>query len=199
MVNKCVKEFLGKILVLKTIVNTVPKKDMEIALSYLDKLPFQICKKINGIMKNKLLHCNIWFIFQTKCQISNFLHLKTIPSFLCSDTVYKFQHSGCNATYYGKTEHHVKVRMCEHLGISALTGRRIKGDDDSAIKEQLFLCNDMPDFKDFLILIVNNANLKATLLESILINRDQPLLNKNKESKDYTRLLFLLQLLNDET
>ena len=89
--------------------------------------------------------------------------------------------------------------MCEHLGISALTGRRIKGDDDSAIKEQLFLCNDMPDFKDFLILIVNNANLKATLLESILINRDQPLLNKNKESKDYTRLLFLLQLLNDET
>ena len=24
--------------------------------------------------------------------------------------------------------------MCEHLGISALTGKRVKGDDDSAIK-----------------------------------------------------------------
>ena len=43
---------------------------------------------------------------------------------LCSDFI-KFHHD---------IKHHFKVRMCEHLGISALTGKRVKGDDDSAIK-----------------------------------------------------------------
>ena len=31
-----------------------------------------------------------------------------------------------------------KVRMCEHLGISALTRKRVKGDDCSAVKEHLW-------------------------------------------------------------
>ena len=42
--------------------------------------------------------------------------------------------------------------MCEHLRISALTGKRVKGDDDSAIKEHLLFCNQAPDFEDFSIL-----------------------------------------------
>ena len=44
------------------------------------------------------------FVFQTKCKISNFLHLKTIPLFFHSDNVYKCQCGGCNPTYYGKTK-----------------------------------------------------------------------------------------------
>ena len=36
--------------------------------------------------------------------------------------------------------------MCEHLGIPALTGKRIKGDDDSAIKEYILFCNNTPGF-----------------------------------------------------
>ena len=31
--------------------------------------------------------------------------------------------------------------MCEHLGISALTGKKIKGDDYYVIKEHLLFCN----------------------------------------------------------
>ena len=69
-----------------------------------------------------------------------------IPSFLSSGIVYKFQFGSCNATYYDKTKRHFKVRMCEHLGISALTGERVKGDDDSAIKEHLLFCNHTPEF-----------------------------------------------------
>ena len=36
--------------------------------------------------------------------------------------------------------------MCEHLGIPAITGKRIKGDDDSAIKEHILFCNNTPGF-----------------------------------------------------
>ena len=69
--------------------------------------------------------------------------------------------------------------MCEHLGISALTGKRVKGDDDSAIKEHLLFCSHTPDFS---ILATNNNDFKVTLMESLLINRDHPPLNKNKQS-----------------
>ena len=61
-----------------------------------------------------------------------------IPSFLRSDIVYKFQCGGCNVIYYGEIKRHFKVRMLKRLGISALAGKRVKGDDDSTINEDYF-------------------------------------------------------------
>ena len=54
--------------------------------------------------------------------------------------------------------------MCEHFRISALTGKRVKGDDDSAIKKHLLLCNHAPDFENFSIFATNNNNFKVTLV-----------------------------------
>ena len=42
--------------------------------------------------------------------------------------------------------------MCEHLVISVLPVKRVRGDADSVIKEHLFFCNYTPDFADFSIL-----------------------------------------------
>ena len=146
-------------------------------------MSLQICTRINRIMKNKLPYCNVRFVFQTKCRISNFFIFKDkIPSFLRSDIVYKFQCGSCNSTYYDKTKRHFKVRMCEHLGISALTGKRVEGDVDSAIKEHLSFCNHTSDFEDFSILATNNNDFKVTLMENLLISRNHPPLNKNKQS-----------------
>ena len=71
--------------------------------------------------------------------------------------------------------------MCEHLRISALTAKRVS-DDDSAIKEHFLFCNHKSDFEDFSILATNNNTYKVTLMKSLLINRDYPPLNKNKQS-----------------
>ena len=71
--------------------------------------------------------------------------------------------------------------MCEHFRISALTAKRVS-DDDSAIKEHFLFCNHKSDFEDFSILATNNNNYKVTLMKSLLINRDYPPLNKNKQS-----------------
>ena len=70
--------------------------------------------------------------------------------------------------------------MWEHLGISAPFGKRVKGDDDSAIKEHLLFCNHAPDFEDFSILATNNNDFKVTLMESSLINRDHLPLKKKQ-------------------
>ena len=135
-VDKCINKLLDKVLTQNVVVSTVPKKDLLIVLPYLGKLSLQIRTRINRVMKNKLPHCNFRIVFQSKCKLINFFTFKDkIPIFLRSGIVYKFKCGGCNATYYGKTKRHFKVRMCEHLGVSALTGKRVKGDNDSAVKE----------------------------------------------------------------
>ena len=73
-------------------------------------------------------------------------------------------------TYYGKTKHHFKVRMFERLETSALTGKIVNGDDDSDIKEHLLFYNHWPE--DFSILTTSNSDLKVTVMESLLINKD---------------------------
>ena len=47
LIDKCIKEFVDKILAPKPVVSTVPEKDLLIALSYLSKLPLQLCTSIN--------------------------------------------------------------------------------------------------------------------------------------------------------
>ena len=73
-------------------------------------------------------------------------------------------------------------RVCEHLGVPALTGMRVTGDNNSAIKEHQLFCNHSSGFDDFSILASNNNDFKVTLMESLLINRDHPPLNKNIHS-----------------
>ena len=68
--------------------------------------------------------------------------------------------------------------MCEHLGKKKLKVMMIP----PLIKEHLLFCNHTPDFEDFSILATNNNDFKITLMEGLLINRDNPTLNKNKQS-----------------
>ena len=70
--DKCLKEFLDRVLTRKVVVSTVPKKDLMIVLPYLGKLSLQIRSRINRAMRNKLPHCNLRIVFQTKCKLINF-------------------------------------------------------------------------------------------------------------------------------
>ena len=104
--------------------------------------------------------------------------LQSFLLFLHSGIVYKFQCGGYNATSILQTLLHFKVRMCEHLGISTLDGKRAKGDEDSTIKGHLLFFSYMPDSEDFSIVTMNNNNFKVNLIVvSLLINREHcPLL-----------------------
>ena len=75
-VDKCIKDFLDRVLMPKVVVSTVPKKDLMIVLPYLGKLSLQIRTRINHVMRNKLPHCNLRIVFQTKCKLINFSHSK---------------------------------------------------------------------------------------------------------------------------
>ena len=102
---------------------------------------------------------------------------------LLSGRVYKYKCGGCNATYYGKTKRHSKVRTCEHLGISHLTGKKIKIDNNklTAIQEHL-CCNYSPSFENFSLLTKKSNDFKLKIMESLLIARDKSVLNKADSS-----------------
>ena len=99
-------------------------------------------------------------------------------SLLC----YKFQCSSCNATYYGKTKRHFKVRVSEHMGVSARTGKNIKSTKNSAVRDHMLVCNNIVSFEDFSVLVYGTNHFTIKLQESLLIHGDGPQLNKTTES-----------------
>ena len=54
--------------------------------------------------------------------------------------------------------------MCEHLQVPALTGKRVKGDKNSALKEHHLFCNHSSGFDDYSILASSNNDFKVTLI-----------------------------------
>ena len=57
--------------------------------------------------------------------------------------------------------------MCEHLAVSAFTGKRVKVGNDSAKKEHNLFYNHSSGFDDFFILASNNSDYKVTLMGSL--------------------------------
>ena len=73
-------------------------------------------------MFDKLTPCNLKIVLTSPV----FTFKDKLPKMLLSGLVYKYECGGCNATYYGNTKRHFKVRICEHLGISHLTEKKGK-------------------------------------------------------------------------
>ena len=95
---------------------------------------------------------------------------------------YKFQCSSCNATYYGKTKRHFKVRVSEHMGVSACTDKNIKSTKNSAVRDHMLVSNSIVSFEDFSVLANGTNDFRIKLQESLLIQRHGPQLNKTSKS-----------------
>ena len=80
----------------------------------------------------------------------------------------------CNATYYGETCHHLKVRVGEHSGISPLMNTRSKSKKSTAIKDHMLICDQPVSFDDYKVLASSNSEFHLKIKESLLILRDQP-------------------------
>ena len=101
---------------------------------------------------------------------------------LRSNVVYKFLCGRCNATYYGKTCRHLSVRVGEHLCVSPLTGKRSKSKTSTAVKDHMLFCDHIVSIDDFKTLTTSDSDFHVKVKDSLLISRDEPILNKNKTS-----------------
>ena len=99
IIDQCIKNFLDKLYVPKQIVLTVPKKELLVVLLFLGTFSLNLRKRLHKAVSKSLLQCIIKVIFQSKNQLSSLFKFKdSIPLYLRSHVVYKFQCSNCNIT-----------------------------------------------------------------------------------------------------
>ena len=111
-----------------------------------------------------------------------------------SGVVYKFQRGLCNESYYGESIRHLDIRSGEHIGVSPLTGKKVKPSNNSAICDHLLHCNFLPSFDNFSVLAHENKKYLLEIKESLLIIRDKPSLNRNINSAP----LYLLDEVSEQ-
>ena len=99
-----------------------------------------------------------------------------------SGVVYKFQCSLCSESYYGESIRHLNIRSGKHIGVSHLTGKKVKVSNNSAVCDHLLHCNFLPSFDDSSSLAYENKMFLLETKESLLIMRDKPSLNRNINS-----------------
>ena len=117
-----IKSFLNKLYTPKVVVPNIPKRNVFVKLPLLGSTSFRILKTLQKLFSDKLTTCNLKIVFTSPVRVKSFFTCKDkLPKMLLSGLVYQYKCGDCNATYYGKTKRHFKVRICEHLGISHLT------------------------------------------------------------------------------
>ena len=121
LIDKVICNFLN----LQYILHTKPKDKGEgksritCCLPFLGNRSFRIRNNINKLIKDHYRDIQVQFIFKSTKRVSSLFRYKDrIPTLVCSNVVYKFSCSGCNATYYGKTNRNLLIRCNEHLGIN---------------------------------------------------------------------------------
>ena len=103
-----------------------------------------------------------------------------MPYSLHSNVIYKFLCGISNATYYSKTCQHLIIRVVEHLGVSSLTGKKSKSKKSTAVKDHMLFCDHIVSIDSFKILATSDSGFHVKVEESLLVSRDEPILNKNE-------------------
>ena len=125
----------------------------------------QIRSKLVKSVQNNLNFCHLQVVFQTLQKLCTLFRFKgTLDKKICSDLVYRYSCSSCNATYYGKTYRHFFTRAAEHMGISNLTGKRVKNVKESAVSDHL-----LNVIEQLILTILIFQTLTPMILDSLLI------------------------------
>ena len=138
LIDKTIFIFLNKLFVKKSKETTVPKKEFLMCLPFLGPDSKIVGTKLKKLFTSDFPAYKIKYIVKPGIKLGNLFNFKDkIPLKCLSHVVYKFTCGECNITYIGKTTRHLKVRMCEHLGISHITKktRKFNPNQDAAVKK----------------------------------------------------------------
>ena len=191
IINRSISIFLQKLFVKRDKPDSVEKREFIICLPFLGSETLIVKSKLKKLFSTIFPAYKIKIALRSGIKIGSLFNYKDkISSKSRSHVVYKFTCGDCNVTYIGKTVRHFKVRMCEHLGISHITGKSRKFNplQDTAVKKHLRETGHKCDFNNFEIINRANSDLELLIKESLLINRHTPFLNK--QIKTYKLSLF---------
>ena len=174
---------MNKILIDKKVYALAPKKELVCVLPFVGKKSLQLRSKLVKSVQNNLSFCRLKVVFLSPRKLCTLFRFKdTLNKKICSDLVYRYWCSSCNATYHSKTYRHFFTRAAEHMGISNLTGKRVKNVKESAVSEHLLHCHCTIDFDNFDILASDTDSFRLLIEESLLIKRGKQVLNRTVKS-----------------
>ena len=82
----------------------------------------------------------------------------------------------------------MKVRVSENQGVSARTGKRVKGTLSTSVRDHILNCDHTVAWEDFSIIGRESNHYLLESKESLFIKLENPSLNRNKYSQEL--LLF---------
>ena len=161
-------------------------KCFQVFLPFLGTSSKRLEKKITSSLRQHLPNIKIKFVYRAATRLRSLFAFKDrIPSYLSSGIVYKFKCGGCNSSYIGESIRHAKTRFSEHMGISALTGKKVGG-QRTAVKDHIVQCKCGVSSENFEILCRDNIESLLLIKESLFIHRDRPDLNIQGSSTPLT-------------
>ena len=122
-----VQQKLLIIYMFKNLVNTLPKLGLRMALPYLGNNSNFTKKTLDRCISKCFKFCKFKIIFQTGNRLKNYFRfIDHVPETLQSNFVSKFKCGNCTASYYGKSNRHIKVWVSEYQDVSPRTDKRVK-------------------------------------------------------------------------
>src|SRR5687768_5351324 len=150
-------------------------------MPFLGKSTDGLRRSIKEICKQFIPHKDVIIYFKPGRRVSNYFRIKDItPLELCSRVVYEFTCARCHSSYIGQTSRHLKHRIAEHAGVSHLTGKIMKSQSHSSIRDHCLHCNGADcSPRNFKILSTGKNDLELLVKERLLINQRKPAINGN--------------------
>ena len=184
--DKIISKFLDKSLKKRFTITTVPKKTLRLVLPYLGTQSLSLKKKLNKLFKEQLPSGKLEIVFRTAQRMSSCFRFKdAIPRSLLSGVIYEYKYPRCNSRYIGSTYRYWEKRLEEHLHMSALTGKPLKGLQSFAPmlhpKGKCCINNSSDDFR---IIGKEKDRYLIRLKESIFINHFKPSLNRKEDNAE---------------
>ena len=174
-------EYLHNVRNPKAITSTAPKLEIFMKLPFLG-FSSDCSKDLKYLISKFYPQIKLNLIFTNSNTIKNFFTYKDkIPPLLSSGVIYKYSCDQCVDTYIGETQMQLKVRICQHKGISYRTDAPYKAPTHSSIRDHAFDKNHPVKIKNFKIL-ESCDKLDIRIVESINIHRFSPSLNEQGSS-----------------
>ena len=152
-----------------------------VTLPFQGHFSYQLRNSLTGLLKKYVPNVQYRFIFTNRNTIGSLFKFKdSIPTLLCSKVVYCFCCRDCKSRYLGSTFRNLKIRICEHKGVSYRTNAQITNPSFSKIREHALSCNHSFSEQDFSIKYRALCNSDLRIAESLLIMKEKPELNGNE-------------------
>ena len=155
-----------------------------INLPYLGKASMSLKRAIKRSFRLFSPNTKVRIVFSATQTIGNFFKFKDkVDPDLRSRVIYKFSCSACAADYVGSTKRHVRTRVAEHLGISAIKGIPVASSTvpptgpTSSVRQHLFETGHKFTTENFEVIDSAKNHRKLLILEALHIKRTNPSLN----------------------